>query len=80
MPAGNVRWCHTNANRCWRWASEATSHEHRKFFLDTARAWSVLAHKEQRRGAQAGPSSEPLASNRLCSPELTEINLMVEAA
>jgi hypothetical protein len=80
MPAGNLRWCHANANRCWRWASETTSHEHRKFFLDTARAWSELAHKDQRRGVEAGTSSEPSGSNQLRSLELSEINLMVEAA
>jgi hypothetical protein len=81
MPAGNLRWCHANANRCWRWASEATSPEHRKFFLDTARAWSELVHGEQRRrSAQAGTPSEPPASNQLRSPELSDINLIVEAA
>jgi hypothetical protein len=75
MPAGNLRWCHVNANRCWRWASETTSDEHRKFFLDTARAWSELAHKEQRRRVRAGAPSEPSASYQLRTSDL-----MVEAA
>jgi hypothetical protein len=75
MPAGNLRWCHVNANRRWRWASETTSDEHRKFFLDTARAWSELAHKEQRRRVRAGAPSEPSASYQLRTSDL-----MVEAA
>jgi hypothetical protein len=49
MPAGKLRCCHAHANRCWRWASEATSDEHRQAFLDAAGVWRAMASREERR-------------------------------
>ena len=90
MPPGKLNWCYANANRCWRWASETASDEHRQAFLDMAGAWRALALKEERRTVQAGSlavlrsgyrmSAKPFAPNQLDLSGLSEINLSVEAA
>ena len=90
MPPGKLNWCYANANRCWLWASETTSDEHRRAFLDMAGVWRALALKEERRSVQAGSlavlrpdyrmSVKPSAPNQLNLSGLSKINLSVEAA
>jgi hypothetical protein len=87
MPAGKLRWCYANANRCWRWASESTSYEHRQAFLDMAGMWRAMALEEARRSTQtqgpvlrSGYRTKPSAPNQLRSSGLSEINVSVEAA
>ena len=74
MPAGKLRWCYANANRCWRWASASASHKQRQDFLDMAREWRALALKEQRQ------TVEPSTPNQRRSSEMSEIILSGEAA
>ena len=74
MPAGKLRWCYANANRCWRWASELTNHKQRQDFLDMAREWRALALKEQRRAVEPSTPSQRRPS------ELNAIVLSGEAA
>lgn len=86
MPAGKLRWCYANANRCCRWALETTNHEHRQAFWDMAHKWSAIALKEERRSVQAGSSSSSTwlkkatsAPDQRRSAGLSEKNVSVEA-
>jgi ferric-dicitrate binding protein FerR (iron transport regulator) len=53
MPAGKLHCYHTNAERCSRWASEATSDEHRQAFLHLAGVWTGLALIEEQQRLKA---------------------------
>jgi len=68
MHTGKLRFYHANANRCSRWASEASDDENRQAFLDVRRKWRAMALKET--------PAKPSAPNQLCSP----IRLSVKAA
>ncbi len=82
MPAGKLHCYHTNANRCSRWASEATSDEHRQAFLDMVGVWRALARKEERRILPTGnlsvvrdsASVKPSLPNQLRSLLLSDSN------
>jgi len=81
MPAGKLRWCQANANRCWRWASETTNHEYRQAFLAMARKWSGMALIEERRSVlRPGYRTKPSTPDQRRSAGLSQINVSVEAA
>lgn len=87
MPAGRLRWCYANANRCCHWALELTDHEQRQAFWDMAHKWSAMALQEERRSVQArGAVFRPdnrkatSAPDQCPSAALSGNNVSVEAA
>jgi hypothetical protein len=78
MTAGKLHCYYANANRCSRWALEATSDEYRRVFLDMAVVWGALAVTEERRTLQAcslpvvSTSMKPTASVEIRSTLLSK--------